>query len=379
MSDLILEKNDAIYASRYIENYFSDFGRIDDYLRKIKLERMKKIANPLFGFSLGDDLFNDWSMSPEEMDIEIRLADSRYDDLLEITTSHAIEKSAPGRVLKLFAFEKNTGKILGFIRVGSCTINSKPRNDFLGQPLNTYDLKSMQRFNEASCMGTIIVPVQPFGFNCAGGKLLAAICCSHEVREMFNQKYNSNICHFETTSLYGSSKSASQYDGMKPMLKFYGLTDSDFTPLLNDEKYKHMKYWFADKNGGKKLETKASSIKLSVHQKMFGIIKKSLNQLDDKTEYKRFVDVLENAKSLTERKRFFISNYGFKNTREFILGKTDTLEKAENFDRYYLKNLVEWWKKKAMNRWKAVSSDGRLRKELEIWSENENIDIIRGS
>ena len=37
---------------------------------------------------------------------------------------------------------------------------------------------------------------------------------------------------FETTSLYGNSKSASQYDGMKPMLRYKGLTDSDF--ILND-------------------------------------------------------------------------------------------------------------------------------------------------
>ena len=29
-----------------------------------------------------------------------------------------------------------------------------------------------------------------------------------------------NLCMFETTSLYGNSKSASQYDGMKPYLRY---------------------------------------------------------------------------------------------------------------------------------------------------------------
>ena len=377
MSDLILNLEDARYAAKYFEDYFSNFDRIDDYLRKVKLERMKKIPTPLFGFSYGDDMFSRWDMDPRDMEIDVRLADSRFDDYLEVTTSHAIEKSAPGRQLKIMVFEKTTNTIIGFIRIGSCTINSKPRNTFLGQPLNTYDLKSMQRFNDAACMGTIIVPVQPFGYNYAGGKLLAAICCSHEIKDMFDKKYGSNICHFETTSLYGSSKSASMYDGMKPMLKFYGLTDSDFTPLINDKKYEHLKYWFADKNGGKKLETKASSIKLAVHQKMIGIIKKSL-KIHNESDYVNFCKVIEDAKGLTEKKRFFISNYGYKNSREYILGKTDTLEKAENYDRYSLEKMVEWWKNKAYNRWSSVTSDGRLRTELELWSENENIDIIRG-
>ena len=45
---MILEHKDALYAASYLGDYFSDFGRIDDYLRKIKLERMKKIPNMLF-------------------------------------------------------------------------------------------------------------------------------------------------------------------------------------------------------------------------------------------------------------------------------------------------------------------------------------------
>ena len=76
--------------------------------------------------------------------------------------------------------------------------------------------------------GFVIVPTQPFGFNYLGGKLLAALCCSHEVREKLNKKYDMNLVMFETTSLYGNSKSASQYDGMKPtnLPVFFSLTAS---------------------------------------------------------------------------------------------------------------------------------------------------------
>ena len=42
-------------------------------------------------------------------------------------------------------------------------------------------------------MGFVIVPTQPFGFNYLGGKLLAALCCSHEVREKLNKKYDMNL------------------------------------------------------------------------------------------------------------------------------------------------------------------------------------------
>jgi F0F1-type ATP synthase membrane subunit c/vacuolar-type H+-ATPase subunit K len=60
-----------------------------------------------------------------------------------------------------------------------------------------------QRFNACAAMGFVIVPAQPFGFNYLGGKLLAAICTTHEVRKMLDEKYKMTTCLFETTSLYG--------------------------------------------------------------------------------------------------------------------------------------------------------------------------------
>ena len=117
--------------------------------------------------------------------------------------------------MKWVVYELNTNKIIGFIRFGSHTINSKPRNEFLGKPLDTMNQEVMRRFNNSCIMGFNIIPTQPFGFNYLGGKLLAGICNSHLVRETLNKKYNTEFCMFETTSLYGSSKTTSMYDGMK--------------------------------------------------------------------------------------------------------------------------------------------------------------------
>ena len=69
-------------------------------------------------------------------------------------------------------YEKRTQKIIGFIRFGSPTINSKPRNLWLGQPANLSLLGIVMQ-----SMGFVIVPSQPFGYNFLGGKLLALDLC----------------------------------------------------------------------------------------------------------------------------------------------------------------------------------------------------------
>ena len=65
--------------------------------------------------------------------------------------------------------------------------------------------------------------------------------------------------------------------------------------------------------------------------------------------------------------------------KDVLLGKTETLEKAVNFDRFELENVITWWKKYATKRYDKMIAEGRVRKELEIWNEENmnKIDIIR--
>ena len=372
---MILEHKDAEYAARVFIDYYKDFGRIDDYLRKVKLERIAEMPVSLPGMGPEDDMFSDFTMHPQDMQFECRIMDNDlWNNYIEIVTSHALEKSIPGKSLKWVVYEKNTNKIVGFIRFGSPTINSKPRNDFLGKPLDTQDMAVMKRFNDSAIMGFTIVPTQPFGFNYLGGKLLAGICCSHLARRTLNEKYGGPFCMFETTSLYGSSKSSSMYDGMKPFLRFKGLTVSDFVPSINDQKYRDLKAWFEDRNGEPLVDPQASSLKLKTQTKMISIIKKSL-QGELLTEFNR---VFEDAKQLTEQKRQFLSTYGYKNVKEYLTFETDTLEKSENYDKYEFDSIVEWWKKLASKRYDKLNSENKLRTELEVWNLNpDKIDIIR--
>jgi len=224
-------------------------------------------------------------------------------------------------------------------------------------------------------MGFIIVPTQPFGFNYLGGKLLALLCCSHEARKQINEKYDADICLFETTSLYGSSKSSSQYDGLKPYMRYKGLTQSDFTPLLHDNIFKDLNKWFIRRNNNKMLvKEDASSRKLKTQQKMISIIKKNLSS--EKSE--EFNSAISNAKNLTEKKRTYFSDYGFANSREVIRGDTDTLVKnPQNYDKFYIDNLIKWWKNKASKRYDSLNTNKTLRTELEVWNKDMYIDIIR--
>ena len=370
---MILNREDSIYAATKLMKYFKDFKRIDDYFRARKIERVRNIPSPLPGMSLEDDLFQNFDMHPNDMNFSVvQIPTKLFDTLLEKTASFSPDEN-PGKTLKLVVKETTTNTIVGFIRYGSPLINSKPRNDYLG------DVPDLDIFNKRAIMGFNIVPVQPFGYNCLGGKLLAAICCSHASRRMLNEKYDTKFCLFETTSLYGNIKGASMYDGMRPYLRYKGDTQSKFLLTLGEEIYPEIKEWFTERNGGEELIHKgASSRKLKMQTKMVGIIKASLREHDTKA-YELFSKEISNASDVTTQKRFYMSEYGYANTRDVLLGKTDTLVKAENFDRFELENIIIWWKKLATKRYNNVVSQGRIRKELEVWNQDSmnKIDIIR--
>jgi len=365
------DKDDAIYVSGVFEDYFGNFERIDQYMKDQKLNSLSGMnMNTLFPPE--EDLFSDFSMHPNDMDFDVMaVPNDTWDTLLNITSSH-INSASPGRNLKLAVVEKNSGKFVGFIRLGSPIINCKPRNELLGQVF-TQTKEGASRFNNSSMMGFVIVPAQPFGYNYLGGKLLAAICCSHTVREICNKKYNMNLCLFETTSLYGSSKTVSQYDGMKPYIRFKGLTESDFLPMMHGKPFEDLKT-FMEEKVGKLVDDGASSRKLKISQRIIALTKQALK---GSAELEHFLKIIEKAKCLTEKKRYYISDYGFKNYIDYANNKTDELIKGENYEKFELENIIEWWRKKAVNRYETLNSEGRLRTELEVWTSGKNIDIIR--
>jgi len=371
---MIISEYDAAWAADEFIDYFGHLTSIEDYLRFVKKEVIRQ-RNTLF--SLKDEFFNE-DIHPEEMEFEIRFVGNRFEDsisqdhyvnLLAAVSSHNNESNIPGRELRWMVYEKRSQKLLGFIRFGSPTINSKPRNIWLGKAPN------LSIFNRHAAMGFVIVPSQPFGYNYLGGKLLALMCVSHFARETLNEVFEKDIGLFETTSLYGSTTSASQYDGLKPFFRYKGLTESKFLPLLHDEVFHRLHDRFTVLNNNTPLtDKKASSKKMKRQTKMISIIR---NSLKDEEKLNQFNQVINMAFGLTQKKRFYISDYGYKNIREVILGEEDKLIPGQNWDKFQLDNIISWWKKKAGKRYDKLKREDRFRTEVELWTEDDDIQIIR--
>jgi hypothetical protein len=366
----------ALWAAEEFINYFKNFSSIEDYLRFAKGEAVSSVG-VLGGISDKDKFFNE-DIHPEDMEFEIKNVGDRFNDevsqefyikYLTATSSHVIEHNIPGRELRWLVREKNSGKIMGFIRFGSPTINSKPRNNWLGRA------PDLSVFNRHAVMGFAIVPSQPFGYNYLGGKLLALMCVSHFAREQVSKVFEKDIALFETTSLYGSTTSASQYDGLKPFIRYKGLTDSQFTPLLHKESFHKLHNKFKEWNHGEPLtENRASSKKMKRQNKMISIIR---NSLKDEDKLKEFNSIIQMAFGLTQRKRAYVSDYGYQNVREVILGEHKKLIRGQNWEKFEYDNIIKWWKKKAGKRYEKLKSEGRFRTEVELWTEDQDIQIIR--
>ncbi len=352
----MLSQEQAIWAADQFIDYYSKFNRIDDYLRFVKSSRIQDSLGKLFGPE--DEIFSNFDLQPNDMKFSIHIVDTSskpkskynqelYSNILNETASNPIEEAIPGRTIKWIVTEDTTNKIVGVIRFGSPTINSKPRNDYFGEVL------SLSRINSEFVMGFNIVPVQPFGYNYLGGKLLALLASSNELKRQFDAKYGTDLQYFETTSLYGTTKGVSMYDGLKPYIRHIGDTESNFLPLFHDDYFREMFWWFNNNaNGGERLiSADKSSKKLKIQTKMISIIIKSLR---DDSKLREFKQCIEHAKTLTEKKRYYISKFG-----------------------YEPEEVIEWWKVKATRRYEKLLHDNKLRTKLELWKPGVDLEIIR--
>jgi hypothetical protein len=161
---------------------------------------------------------------------------------------------------------------------------------------------------------------------------------------------------------------------MKPYLRFKGLTDSDFLPMMHGKPYDDIKN-YVESALGEIVPADASSRKLKISNKIISLTKQALK---GEPEYAGFQQTITNALSLTEKKRYYASNYGFSNFADVVMGRTDKLiPDKENYDKFHLENVIDWWRKKAANRFETLTSEGRIRNETEVWTGDKEIDIIR--
>jgi hypothetical protein len=376
--ELRLSKDETFQIMERFMSFYRNLETIQDYF----LERKKEKIEGIHQSDYTDSMFNDLSIEPKDMEFEIEVIDGKvFNPSTQIVTSLPLE-SQIGRQIMMGIREKNSGKYVGFIRMASPVLSIRPRNEFFGKTVQATQV------NRSMINGAIIVPVQPFGYNCLGGKLLALISCSHEVRKMLKEKYGEKIetCFFETTSLYGDLKGVSQYDGMKPFIRYQAMTESDLFLFPTEEVYDPIRRRMRELYGkeewnGNTVDPKPSGPKMREFNKAISILKNHLREYDME-KYQEFHNFTKSHMKAKTKKRYYYSNFGYDNVIEHVNSEGEIpLKEGQNFHKHNLGYMVEWWKKKAQKRYEKLKSEGRLRSELEVYTrdriDNKSVDMVR--
>ena len=377
--DTKLTEVETLELTSRLMGFYEKLDTIQDYFLERKKEKIVNIDHEKYTKLM----FDDFNIEPKDMNFVVEQIEGKlFNPATQIITSLPLEAQI-GRQITLGIKETNTNKYVGFIRLASPVLSIKPRNDlFKGLKVTANEV------NKYMINGAIIVPVQPFGYNYLGGKLLALICCSHEAREMLKDKYGDRIdtVFMETTSLYGDIKGVSQYDGLKPFMKYGSMTESDLFMFPSDEIFMSIRnvlrpiYGKPEWNGSM-VDPGPSGPKMREFNKIISILKNHL-KVQNPLMFKEFSEFTKSHMKAKTKKRYYYSTYGYENAFEYIAadGKIPLI-KRENFDKYSLENMVEWWKKKAQHRYEKLKEEHRLRHEMEIYTaeriESGNVDMVR--
>jgi len=360
----ILDLADTIFAANFLLGYFRSASDAAHLMRLQKITDLKR--QNLWNHT--PQFRSETSINPKEPSFGINLyacgaaVESRgtkpeYLKFLDQTSSH-INAGGWGCIdfVATLTTEHTSVKfsenqppasefVLGFIRLDAGVLNNAALTRFLGISKLTGEL-----INTHLLSAKVIVPTQPFGSLFRGGKLLALLATSNELKHYYEQRFDRQIAVFYTTSLYGSSKSASQYDQLDRFIQFIGETDAAF-PLRIKEPHRRQLINWMDERGISRYEFifKGSSKADRSHSAIIKFVRHCLwkHQKDKtiRTLLKMFDDEMEQWKvSKTERKRTYVSTYGNPNWKL----KLETKRKSDatinvNFN---CDALFSYWKQK---------------------------------
>ena len=110
----------------------------------------------------------------------------------------------PGRQVKILVKDNNSKKYLGLLQLTIDLLVNEKKNNFLQITEKDYE-KYKKILRDCGVNISICVPLQPFGFNYCGGKMLAMLAFSKEVYDYYYDKYKTKIAYIMTTSINGKS------------------------------------------------------------------------------------------------------------------------------------------------------------------------------
>ena len=256
--------------------------------------------------------------------------------------------STVGRLIKVMVTDENTDKVLGIITYGSDLVSVECREDYIGW--NKVHKHHLKKLNHTAVVSSI-VPVQPFGFNMLGGKLIASLATTEMVRKIWKKRYNDELVGLTTTSLFGSY---SMYNNI-PQWKKCGSSKGKVYIKPDADIYQFWLDWVRN-NNREKYDEIMVGLKTGAKQKMLSYI---FGQLGIKaTDY-----------YVNQKRGVYFSPF-YTNTNEFLRNEIDAskliIKPQIDGGMDYIEN---WWKPKAINRYKNLMEKNKINDEI-LWYEN---------
>ena len=240
-----------------------------------------------------------------------------------------------GRNLNFFVKDDKSGKYLGVICISSDFLDLTPRDTVIGWPR---ELKTQGGMINHTAIGSTIVPFQPLGYNYVGGKLLALLCLSDEVQNLWKKQYGDTLIGVTTTSLYGKTKlnGLSQYDNLDHWQKMGFTSGSVSFEPGRDTRYlirewlkakhtrKYFEWYVAKKPSGQPHKRDHKNRSLAFTYTKLGVPK----------------DIIR-----TDHARGIYFSPLYNNSYEFLRGEIKEDALVKSFDTSY-ESLVDIWKTK---------------------------------
>jgi hypothetical protein len=272
---------------------------------------------------------------------------------------HTMEFQAnPGRNVKCYVKDRVSGKILGQICLGSDITSLGVRDAYIGWQKE--DKFTNGKLN-CTTIATTIVSTQPFGYNFLGGKLIAALATSPEVRDYWQKKYNNPLVGVGTTSLYGVH---SQYNGI-PHFKTLGESKGKISTKPDDKVYNPWHQWLKENRADwykmhimDERERNGANMGYDRNGPVSGIKQKIIQAI-----FKE-LGIKGNAYDHGFQRGVYFAQM-YENGNEFLQSKIEEKdlvlkEKFAKGNEY----TIKWWKDKAIKRYTTLYNDGRIKPEV---------------
>ena len=296
----------------------------------------------------------------EDLKPKLLLVENEYQetDWLNLRIfSHSMSWDAnPGRLIKLLVIDENTDKFLGISSIASDVTALTPRDKIIGWTMD--DRFAKKKINH-TCIATTICATQPFGYNFLGTKLIASLLTTNFIRDLWEKMYDNVLVGMTTTSLYGQG---SVYNSI-PWWKSIGESEGKIITKPDDYVYDKWHMWLKENDS---IEYERHILKTDDEG----------NRINVTSPKQKIIKMI--FKHLGIKEKDFIHGYHrgvyfspfYTNFREFL---TDKITKDELILNPKMSNdvkgVIDWWKIKAINRYKKLHSENKIKAEKLYYSD----------